>query len=53
MAHESFEDPAIAALMNEHFINIKLDREERPISMPSTNTPSPPRRAGRLPSPCS
>ena len=30
MAHESFEDPAIAGLMNEHFINIKVDREERP-----------------------
>ena len=30
MEHESFEDPAIAALMNEHFINIKVDREERP-----------------------
>lgn len=30
MAHESFEDPATAALMNEHFINIKVDREERP-----------------------
>jgi len=30
MAHESFEDPAIAAQMNEHFINIKVDREERP-----------------------
>ena len=30
MAHESFEDPAIAAIMNEHFVNIKLDREERP-----------------------
>jgi uncharacterized protein YyaL (SSP411 family) len=30
MAHESFESPAIAALMNEHFINIKVDREERP-----------------------
>ena len=30
MAHESFEDPTIAALMNEHFINIKVDREERP-----------------------
>ncbi|MDP3182652.1 MAG: thioredoxin domain-containing protein [Desulfobaccales bacterium] len=30
MAHECFENPAIAALMNEHFINIKLDREERP-----------------------
>lgn len=30
MAHESFEDPAIAALMNEHFVCIKVDREERP-----------------------
>ncbi len=30
MAHESFEDPAVAAVMNEHFINIKVDREERP-----------------------
>ncbi len=30
MAHESFEDSAIAALMNQHFINIKVDREERP-----------------------
>src|SRR3982074_81097 len=30
MAHESFEDEEIATLMNEHFINIKVDREERP-----------------------
>jgi uncharacterized protein len=30
MAHESFEDPETAALMNEHFVNIKVDREERP-----------------------
>ncbi|MEP7359102.1 MAG: thioredoxin domain-containing protein, partial [Anaerolineales bacterium] len=30
MAHESFESPAIAALMNELFVNIKVDREERP-----------------------
>ncbi len=30
MAHESFEDPQIAALMNELFVNIKVDREERP-----------------------
>ncbi len=30
MEHESFEDPSIAAVMNEHFINIKVDREERP-----------------------
>ncbi len=30
MAHESFEDEASAAVMNELFINIKVDREERP-----------------------
>ncbi len=30
MAHESFENPTIAALMNDLFINIKVDREERP-----------------------
>src|SRR5206468_6206618 len=30
MAHESFEDAAVAAVMNEHFVNIKVDREERP-----------------------
>ncbi|MDT4914338.1 MAG: uncharacterized protein QOC66_3466 [Pseudonocardiales bacterium] len=30
MAHESFEDGAVAALMNEHFVSIKVDREERP-----------------------
>src|SRR3954454_6443551 len=30
MEHESFEDEGIAALMNEHFVNIKVDREERP-----------------------
>ncbi len=30
MAHESFEDDATAAYMNEHFINVKVDREERP-----------------------
>jgi uncharacterized protein YyaL (SSP411 family) len=30
MAHESFEDPATAALMNAGFVNIKVDREERP-----------------------
>src|SRR5262245_23235426 len=30
MAHESFEDPAIAALMNGWFVNVKVDREERP-----------------------
>lgn len=30
MAHESFEDPGVAALMNDAFVNIKVDREERP-----------------------
>jgi uncharacterized protein YyaL (SSP411 family) len=30
MERESFEDEAIAAIMNHHFINIKIDREERP-----------------------
>ena len=30
MERESFEDEAIAALMNEHFVSIKVDREERP-----------------------
>lgn len=30
MAHESFENPATAAYMNDHFICIKVDREERP-----------------------
>src|SRR5687768_12135779 len=30
MAHESFEDDATAHLMNERFVNIKVDREERP-----------------------
>jgi uncharacterized protein YyaL (SSP411 family) len=30
MAHESFEDPATAAVMNERFVCVKVDREERP-----------------------
>lgn len=30
MAHESFENPEIAALMNRLFVNVKIDREERP-----------------------
>ena len=30
MEHESFEDSTVALMMNEHFINIKVDREERP-----------------------
>ena len=30
MEHESFEDEAVAEIMNRHFVNIKVDREERP-----------------------
>ncbi|MFO0555846.1 MAG: thioredoxin domain-containing protein [Polyangiaceae bacterium] len=30
MEHESFEDEEVAALLNEHFVSIKVDREERP-----------------------
>jgi uncharacterized protein YyaL (SSP411 family) len=30
MAHESFEDAGTAAMLNEHFVNVKVDREERP-----------------------
>jgi uncharacterized protein len=30
MEHESFEDPETASFMNENFVNIKVDREERP-----------------------
>mgnify|MGYP003561793476 CR=1 FL=1 len=30
MAHESFEDEEVASIMNQHFVNIKIDREERP-----------------------
>ena len=30
MAHESFEDPTVAEVMNAHFVNVKVDREERP-----------------------
>ena len=30
MAHESFESPEVAAVLNEHFVAVKLDREERP-----------------------
>src|SRR6059036_1629290 len=30
MEHESFEDPATAEVMNERFVNVKVDREERP-----------------------
>ena len=49
MAHESFEDDATAAVMNELFVNIKVDREERPdidaIYMGALHAL---RRAGRL-----
>src|SRR3982751_1454998 len=30
MEHESFEDPEVGRLLNEHFVSIKVDREERP-----------------------
>src|SRR5512141_2321795 len=30
MAHESFEDPAIARVLNDNFVSVKVDREERP-----------------------
>jgi uncharacterized protein YyaL (SSP411 family) len=30
MEHESFEDPSVAEVLNEHFVSIKVDREERP-----------------------
>src|SRR5262245_26724572 len=30
MAHESFEDEGVGKLLNEHFVSIKVDREERP-----------------------
>ncbi|HVN13824.1 MAG TPA: thioredoxin domain-containing protein, partial [Kineosporiaceae bacterium] len=30
MSHESFEDPDVARLMNDNFVNVKVDREERP-----------------------
>ena len=40
MEHESFEDEATAALMNELFVNVKVDREERPDVDASTWTPS-------------
>ena len=36
MAHESFEDDATAAILNENFVCIKVDREERPTLMRST-----------------
>ncbi len=41
MAHESFEDPDTAEVMNRLFVNIKVDREERPIWTRSIRPPSP------------
>jgi uncharacterized protein YyaL (SSP411 family) len=38
MAHESFEDPAVAAAMNAAFVNIKVDREGVPISIRSISS---------------
>ena len=46
MEHESFENEAVAAIMNEHFVNIKVDREERPDVDKARQLP---RRAGSLP----
>ena len=40
MERESFEDPEIAALMNERFVCIKVDREERPTSTRSAWRPA-------------
>ena len=54
MAHESFEDEPSAAVMNERFVNIKVDREERPDIDSIYMAASPPgeaRAAG--PCPCS
>ena len=49
MEHESFEDPEIGKLLNEHFVSIKVDREERPdldqIYMTAVQLPD---RPGRL-----
>ena len=41
MAHESFEDQETAKIMNEKFINIKVDREERPDFCLLYTSPSP------------
>ena len=49
MAHESFEDPEIAAAMNRLYVNIKVDREERPGSRPDLSARAGlDGRAGRL-----
>ena len=52
MERESFSDPAIAELMNRDFVNIKVDREERPdldeIYMAATQVMTQPRRLAQL-----
>ncbi len=40
MEHESFENAQIADFLNQHFVSIKVDREERPIWTRSTWRPS-------------
>src|SRR3954464_1531473 len=46
MAHESFEDEATAALMNERFVSVKVDREGRP-DVAAVNMRAPPGMPGR------
>jgi uncharacterized protein YyaL (SSP411 family) len=48
MAHESFEKLAIIAVMNELFVNIKVDREERP-DIVSLANPWPMAKGWRIP----
>ena len=40
MAHESFENDDVAKIMNENFVNIKVDREERPVSYTHLTLPT-------------
>ena len=51
MAHESFADPATAEVMNENFVSVKVDREERPdldaIYMEAVQAATGPAAAGR------
>src|SRR3954462_11600150 len=48
MERESFEDPLTAKVMNEHFVSVKVDREERPApdSIYMAPSPAPPGRGG-------
>ena len=49
MAHESFEDDDVAAVINAHFVCIKVDREERPdVDAVYMTAPQCADRAGRL-----